>query len=351
MNFKKSISIGFAIIFIQMIAGLAFIPKKTAFKPKLYLSEYQFFVGPISNLKPKKSVVLYDLKNGLFSDFAKKLRFIQLPAGHKIDVDDSLNFDFPDGTKIIKNFYFDNDSAKPEIGRRIMETRLLVKENGNWQAYEYIWNETQTDAELEVAGGETQVEYTNEKGKKVKQKYIFPNQNQCKSCHNESQKLVPIGFEAKYLNQSYDYSGKIINQLDYLNEVGLFNHYQKSAKIPQMAVWNEKNSGTVNERARAYLDINCSYCHQKNRPAETSGLYLNIEETDKFKWGYLKSPVAAGRASAKNNFDIEPGKPEKSVLLYRMTSLDPGIMMPEVGRTQVHHEAVELIKDWIKNLE
>jgi hypothetical protein len=30
-----------------------------------------------------------------------------------------------------------------------------------------------------------------------------------------------------------------------------------------------------------------------------------------------------------------------------MTSLDPGVMMPELGRRMVHREGVELLREWI----
>ena len=46
-------------------------------------------------------------------------------------------------------------------------------------------------------------------------------------------------------------------------------------------------------------------------------------------------------------FDIVPGKPDDSILPYRMASSDPGVMMPEIGRSTVHQEGVALIRAWI----
>jgi hypothetical protein len=34
-----------------------------------------------------------------------------------------------------------------------------------------------------------------------------------------------------------------------------------------------------------------------------------------------------------------------------MTSIDPGAMMPELGRSLVHDEGVALIADWISEME
>ena len=49
-------------------------------------------------------------------------------------------------------------------------------------------------------------------------------------------------------------------------------------------------------------------------------------------------------------YDIVPGEPDKSILVYRFNSIDPGIMMPELGRTMIHKEGLELIKSWIEDI-
>ena len=84
--------------------------------------------------------------------------------------------------------------------------------------------------------------------------------------------------------------------------------------------------------------------------ADTSGLYLSFNENRKISLGFYKKPVATGRASNNLKYSIVPGKPEESILLYRMQSLDPGIMMPESGRALQHSQAIELVSKWIKNL-
>jgi hypothetical protein len=65
------------------------------------------------------------------------------------------------------------------------------------------------------------------------------------------------------------------------------------------------------------------------------------------KLGVGKTPVAAGRGSGNLRFSIVPGKPDESIILYRLKSTDPGVMMPELGRTQMQPEAVALIREWI----
>jgi hypothetical protein len=105
------------------------------------------------------------------------------------------------------------------------------------------------------------------------------------------------------------------------------------------------------DRARAYLDVNCAHCHNPEGPAHTSGLDLRWSQSDPALWGVLKRPVAAGRGSAGFEFSIEPGHPERSILVHRMNSTDPGVMMPELGRTLVDERGVALMREWIAGME
>ena len=85
----------------------------------------------------------------------------------------------------------------------------------------------------------------------------------------------------------------------------------------------------VNQRARAWLDINCAHCHGRGRTAESSGLFLEYEEKNQTAIGIFKTPVAAGRGSGGRKYNIVPGYPEKSIIEFRINSVDLGIMMPE----------------------
>jgi hypothetical protein len=67
--------------------------------------------------------------------------------------------------------------------------------------------------------------------------------------------------------------------------------------------------------------------------------------------GIGKAPVAAGKGSGGRLFGIVPGKPEESILQYRIESTHPGIMMPELGRKLVHEEGVELVRQWISEMK
>ncbi|MDX2001196.1 MAG: SO2930 family diheme c-type cytochrome [Chitinophagales bacterium] len=315
----------------------------------LKLSEYNFFKGNMADLVPADDVVPYDLATPLFSDYSHKARFVRLPKGVKAKFDGKEVMDFPVGTVLIKNFYYPHDFRDASKGRRIMETRLLVHKDSGWVALPYIWNDEQTEAILEVTGGRKNLSWIHSDGSKKEMEYVVPNMNQCKGCHARGEVMTPIGPTARQLNWDYQYVDKKENQLQHWQSLGILDGY--TGQAPKAVVWNNPATGSLDERARMYLDINCAHCHRSDGPANTSGLLLSIHESNQGKLGFHKSPVAAGRGSGGLLVDIDPGHPEKSILLYRMNSSDPGVMMPELGRQLIHTEGVDLVREWINSLK
>jgi uncharacterized repeat protein (TIGR03806 family) len=304
------------------------------------LSDYGFFKGTLKEQIPSDGVVLYTLNSPLFSDYASKLRFVKLPVGQSVSYNPDSVLQFPVGTAIVKTFYYPIDERNPKKGRRLMETRVLLHEAKGWVALPYIWNKEQTDAVLEVAGGSDQVSWIDGAGKKQSFEYQVPNMNQCKGCHERSGEMTPIGPSVRQLNDGH--------QLQNWSTTGLLKGLPKD-HIPALVNYSDA-SASLDDRVKAYLDINCAHCHNPTGPARSSGLYLTWDSKDRTAYGFFKAPVAAGRGSGNLSFDIVPGKPEQSILHYRMASRDPGVMMPELGRQLTHHEGVELVRSWIASL-
>ena len=316
------------------------------------LSDYGFFEGKLSDQKPTAKVVPYSLNSPLFSDYAYKLRFVQLPDNQSVVYNEDSVFQFPKGTAIIKTFYYKNDERNDKKGRRLIETRVLLNdETKGWVALPYIWNDEQTDAFLEVAGGNTTVNWRDEKGGKKTLEYTVPNMNQCKGCHERNGVMTPIGPSARQLNGDFQYADDVDNQLIRWKKATILRGLPSDLKdVPQLPNY-ENTAATLDSRARAYLDINCAHCHNRQGPAQTSGLFLDWKTVDSTAYGFYKTPVAAGRGSGNLLFDIVPAKPQESILVYRMESLDPGVMMPEMSRRLQHTEGVRLIKEWIKSMK
>jgi uncharacterized repeat protein (TIGR03806 family) len=320
-------------------------------QPYEKLSEYQFFTGVLSDLNPNKKVLPYDLNSPLFSDYAYKSRFVWMPEGSSSKYTTDKVLEFPEKTVLIKNFYYLNDERDPSKGRRIIETRLLINNGDKWDAHPYIWNEEQTEAYLEVIGGIQKIDWINKQGEKQQINYIIPNKNQCKSCHVTDDKQIPIGPKARNLNKVYSYVDGQMNQLEKWASIGYLSGYIASEDHPKLAVWDDPSSGTLHQRAMAYLDINCGHCHNPSGSANTSGLHLVANAPTNMSLGVFKATVSAGAGTGGHTYSIVPGRPEESIMVYRMNSTNPGAMMPELGRSIVHEEGVDLITEWIKKLE
>lgn len=321
--------------------------------PYKNLSEYGFFVGNISDLLPSDRVLLYEPASSLFTDYAHKTRYIWMPKGVSAEIylEDTLGvMNFPDKTIIIKNFYYPDDFRQPDGKKRIIETRLMVKNNDEWAAYPYLWNEEQTDAVYKVTGGEFEVSWIDENGEKQTINYVMPNKNQCKSCHNVNEKLMPIGVKAIHLNNELNYGDETLNQLEKWSQMGYISNFLGSDKHASMVDYHDTNA-PLDRRAMAYLDINCAHCHNATGPASTSGLFLSYFETEKTKLGIFKTPIAAGFGAGSFKYDIHPGKGSESIMTHRMASTEVGAAMPEIGRVMAHKEGVQLITDWINAMD
>jgi len=312
------------------------------------ISDYGFFVGELNKLIPNDRVLLYKPSSTLFSDYAEKARFIWMPEGVSASIMDNewQEIEFPDRSILVKNFYYNDADGK----QRVIETRLLVKLEGKWNAYPYLWNEDQSNANYKMTGATLPVSFNHE-GTHYDIDYIQPNKNQCKSCHNQNEELKPIGPKARNMNYDLDYgNGEVKNQLAKWQEVGFLKNYEASYAYQSIPDYTHEDV-SLNDRARAYLDANCAYCHNPKSSASTSGLTLTFDETDENKLGYFKTPVAAGIGAGNLQVDIHPGKADSSILVHRMSSIAQGVAMPEIGRVMLHHEGIQLISDWINAMK
>lgn len=314
------------------------------------LSEYKKFELPLKNMVPVAGVIPYDLNSSLFTDYAFKKRFIFLPDGTAMTYKEAETFDFPDGSLIFKFFYYPKDFRQPEKDLILIETRVLNKENDEWTALTYTWNEDQTDAHLILSGDKKDINWINESGLNQSVSYSIPNLIQCKSCHDYKGRMAPIGPAARHLNKEYSYSKSGINQIEHFTSLGKLKGISNLSECPKIPDYNNA-APSIDQRARAYLDINCSHCHRAEGPAKNSALNLLYSENNPMAYGVMKTPVAAGKGSGGFKYDIYPGHHDQSILYYRMNSLDPGVTMPELGKNMIHKEGLALIRQWIDQMK
>ena len=326
------------------------------------LAEWNLLRVADGRLRLNDGVLPYDLNTPLFSDYAHKLRTVWMPAGQAAAYDPERAFDFPVGTVLSKTFYdprgegdavLRSADAGPDLAGgglelskvRLIETRLLVRRRDGWVALPYVWNEQQTQARLMRGGELVPLRLLGADGRSEQAQYQVPDQNQCAGCHGvdmKSKALQPIGPKARHLNRDFAYADGLADQIARWTRAG----YLRGRCGRRAANWRDPQAG-LEQRARAYLDVNCGHCHSPSGPGNTSGLWLDAATREPLRLGRCKLPIAAGKGTGDRRYGLVPGKPEESILVYRMLSDDPAVMMPELGRSVVHVEGVQLIREWI----
>ncbi len=312
------------------------------------LSEYELFQGDLAAHEPAEGVFHYELNTTLFSDHTSKYRVIRLPSGKPIDYREEGVVAFPVGTLIAKTFSYPRDFRDPSQGDSHLETRIEIRREEGWYGYSYQWNEQQTDAKLVLGGAELDARWIDEQGKDRSLTYQIPNANQCLNCHAQDKKYEPIGPTAANLNRAAPHSSE--NQLQMLIDSDQLEGSPPLDQIASMPVAGASEDFSVAERARAWLDVNCAHCHNPRGTARPSGLDLRYHQDELARIGVWKTPVAAGHGSGGHEYDIVPGKPDESILLHRMQSVDPSVMMPNVARQLVPEEGLQLVRQWIAEM-
>lgn len=319
-------------------------------RPPALLSEFGFF-RDIASQNPADGVLPFDLATPLFSDYASKFRFVYVPKGKSAAYSEDEAFEFPVGSALIKTFAFPADLSKPDEDVRLIETRVLIRHEDGWTAWPYLWNAEGTDAKLKITGSKVDISVIGLDGAPLDFIYSVPNKNQCKACHSLDGEIVPLGTKARNLAHDFEYPDGTANQIRRWGAAGiLLDAPEPASRIETVPDWLDE-SAPIEARARAWLDVNCAHCHRREGPASNSGLYLTWGEQDPIALGIGKRPVAAGRGSGGLAFDIAPGKPEESILLYRVMSEEPGVMMPELGRHVRDPRAEDLLRRWIAAME
>lgn len=294
------------------------------------LAEFGFFAGDAAEQVPVAGVIPYRLNTPLYSDGADKLRFVYLPAGAQLTAGEDGLLQFPVGAALIKTFAFGVGAD-----RRLIETRLLLHRERGWEALPYLWNAEQTEARLAIAGA--RLDLPGAEGQPIS--YRVPNKNQCKECHGLNGAVIPLGPKARNLSQAW---------LAGLVESGHLAALPEASDI--LPLWEHRDMASPAATARAYLDVNCAHCHRPGAMASNSGLDLRWEQDDPTALGIGKRPVAAGRGSGGLLFDVVSGKPAESIMVHRMKSNDPGVAMPELGKSTIDHEGVQAVEAWIAGL-
>lgn len=308
------------------------------------LSEYNFFEGDIKHQEPVLGVIPYEPISTLFTDYAKKKRFIWMPNNVQATyVADDKPINFPVGTVLIKSFYYDN--VQPNSTTRIIETRLMLKKSDDWYFADYIWNDDQTEATFSLEGSFTNIDFI-ENGETKSIDYRIPSGVECITCHKSDDNSVPIGVKPQNLNSQYLYAEGSQNQLEKLIAEGYLEDNLPST-INTVIKWDDETQ-PIDIRVRSYIDINCAHCHSELSYCDYRPVRFGFSDTeDETNLGVCVEPDTAIPGMTHI---VTPTLKERSVMYFRLDTAAQEYRMPLLGRTIIHEEAVALIGQWIDGL-
>jgi hypothetical protein len=274
-------------------------------------------------------IIPFAPRYALWSDGAEKTRYLLLPEGGRIDTSDMDAWRFPVGTKVWKEFRLDG---------RLVETRLLEKrrdpDDGGWFQMAYAWQDDERDATA-VRTGVRDVRGTG---------YEIPSQKQCGACHYKGEKPL-IGVSA--LQLSIDASGAESPAMKALRQAGALS-------APPTRSYAPPGDATV-KAALGYLHANCSHCHDSRSAAAADVkvfMELRVDDATPEATAAYRSLVG----QPIHHFPdvgleglVVPGKPDESLVYYRMGRRDDA-QMPPLATHKVDDEGLAAIAAWITAL-
>ena len=298
------------------------------------------------HLKVVAGLIPYELVVPFWSDGAQKSRWIALPPG-RVKFSATAEWQFPAGTIFIKTFELPTDARDPTIRRRL-ETRLLVVDAaGGVYGVVYKWRDDGTDADLLPGSLTEPVAIRDAKGNVHEQTWYFPSREDCMSCHNSRAGGV-LGVKTRQMNRTIRYpSGISDNELRAWNHLGLFDPKLEESEIQRYLTLAplDDASRSLTDRARSYLDANCSQCH---RPQGTVANFDARYETPPEEQGIVDGPVLIDQGVDHPRV-ISPHDIWRSVAYMRVDT-NGDIRMPPIARETIDEQGVALLKAWIESL-
>lgn len=327
-----------------MLLGLLLLGAAPAAWPPPLLSKTGLFSGAPESLLA--DVRPFAPQYPLWSDGAKKRRWIRLPRGTTIDAKDPEAWVFPTGTRFWKEFSFN--------GKKV-ETRFMEKDaKGAWRFVTYRWNDAQTDAELVGKAG---LEGAAELGPGLF--HDLPSEVDCRACHEGTGREPVLGYGALQLSQDRDPNAPNAEPLpEGALNLGALLAEKRLRHAPREWATQPPVLAASTPTARAalgYLHGNCWGCHNEKDPVSSVGLSLRASVLVKRE---AEQPAVRTAVDVKSRFQtpgvasdackrLIPGDPAQSALLFRMRSRHPLRQMPPVGTKLVDEQALGLLDRWV----
>jgi uncharacterized repeat protein (TIGR03806 family) len=300
----------------------------------------------IARLEADAALIPYDLVVAFWSDGASKSRMVAVPRG-KIAFSPAGEWKFPDGTVFVKTFFLATDAGEPQLQRRL-ETRLLVRDSaGGVYGATYKWRPDGSDADLLPGSLREDIPIRSADGTVRQQTWYYPSRQDCLTCHTARAGGV-LGVKTRQLNHDFKYpSGVSDNELRTWNHLDLFAPAVAPEQIPTLPALAAGNdtSRSLEDRARSYLDANCSHCH---RPGGTVANFDARYDTPLEQQALIDGPVLIDQGVDRPRV-FSPHDIWRSIAFMRANSVGD-IQMPPLARETIDSAGVKLLQEWIDSM-
>jgi putative heme-binding domain-containing protein len=298
--------------------------------------------------KPAPGVIPYSVNAPVWHDGASLTQLLGVPNDDTINPGVSRGWEFMDGAAAVQTLSLEMERGNA-ASRKVIETRLMTRQGGEWAGYSYEWNDEQTDARLVSKQGKDRkflIRDTAAPGGTRQQTWRFLSRAECMVCHSRAANFA-LGLSTLQMNRPHE-SAPAENQLTLLQRAGYLKPPLSSPpeKLPRL-VNPYDQAAALEPRVRSYLHANCSQCHVADGGGNAR---MELEfTTARDKMGVIGVVPLQGKFEIPEAEIIAPADPFRSVMLYRLSKLGGG-RMPQVGSSVVDRAAVKLFHDWIVSL-
>lgn len=307
------------------------------------LADWNLFIKTETSWELSKEALPYELNMPLFTDYASKARHIIIPPGEKIEWEGE-NLIFPKGTVLAKTFFYNKEEMPggPTLDgpwgkdKFLIETRILYNSINGWLFASYAWDR---NGQATLVPSEKNIKL-NLSFRGTNFNYVIPSKKECLFCHRGA---IPLGPQnARNIPQN--------TRLKKWMDLGILEE-KKLTNLEAYPQFDRAESGTLIQRAHAYLHVNCAHCHNPHGSAAHTMLFLENDRalSDSGMLSPTRGFCKESNFDGNNKWVILPGAPHESGLIERMEARDQLTKMPVIGRDLIHFEGVELLKEYVRS--
>lgn len=300
----------------------------------------------VATLTPTAGLVAYDVNLPFWSDHAKKRRWFGMPElGTMLGFSEEGPWTTPAGTVWVKHFDMETTRGNPAITKRL-ETRVLVRNAEGAYGVSYRWNAAGTEATLANDAGEEFTLQIDVNGSTIDQLWRIPSRSECMTCHT-AQAGHSLSFNTRQLNLPGAIGPLNGNFVQILEDAGYLSGLTASAETLPKHVARDDAGYSLEARARAWLDVNCSYCHKQGGTAPAN--FDARATVPLFDMNLVNVPPTSGALHPEDRL-IVPGMEERSAIIHRAANRNGYSRMPPLGSNVTDPAGVQLLIDWVESM-